>query len=250
MLFNLFFSYCIVVFTLFFQIIYEQVFHEISSHSQSWLRRIHWLLITSLLAEKGNLVKSLNSMQWKRFRIAWEMGRVSGNFYVPPWPAQPSGNLCCWFVTVVFLLSDSFTFRVLFSRSANLKVRCPVWWLWKSLRASSPSEGFTSSHARLSRTRKKTRVRGSLILNSLGWSMYFPLLPPPLAFPGNSRRTLETKLRLDEGVRSGASVCALWEAEGGGVVEGKKWWPKNIWASRSAIFSGVINIQKRVYIGW
>lgn len=229
MLFNLFFSYCIVVFTLFFQIIYEQVFHEISSHSQSWLRRIHWLLpkanpqllITSLLAEKGNLVKSLNSMQWKRFRIAWEMGRVSGNFYVPPWPAQPSGNLWGWLVTVVFLLSDSFTFRVLFSRSANLKVRCPVWWLWKSLPASSPSEGFTSSHARLSRTRKKTRVRGSLILNSLGWSMSFPLLPPPLAFPGNSRRTLETKLRLDEGVRLCKRLCVVGSGRGWGCG-GKK----------------------------
>lgn len=59
------------------------------------------LLITWLLAEKGNLVKSLNSMQWKRFRIAWEMGRVSGNFYIPPWPAQDpaifAAGLSLWF---------------------------------------------------------------------------------------------------------------------------------------------------------
>ena len=85
------------------------------------------------------------------------------------------------------------------------------------LRASSPSEGFTSSQARLSRTRKKTRVRGSLILNSLGWSMSFPgpSSTAPSRLPGNSRRSVETKLPLDRGVRLCKRLCVVGSGRGG-----------------------------------
>ena len=92
------------------------------------------------------------------------------------------------------------------------------------LRASSPSEGFTSSQARLSRTRKKTRVRGSLILNSLGWSMSFPgpSSTAPSRLPGNSRRTVETKLHLDGGVRLCKRLCVVGSGGGGWGGQGRK----------------------------
>ena len=114
------------------------------------------------------------------------------------------------------------------------------------LRASSPSEGFTSSQARLSRTRKKTRVRGSLILNSLGWSMSFPgpSSTAPSRLPGNSRRTLETKLHLDWGEE--AFVCCGKRKGGGGA--GKKTDDPRIFGRREASFSVVLLTYKREYV--
>ena len=107
MLFNLFFSYCIIVFTRFFQMIFlnkkMKCFPRFRHTHKAWLlpKASPQLLITSLLAKKGDLVKSLNSMKWKRFRIAWEMGRVSGKFCVPPWSAQDpaifAASLSLWF---------------------------------------------------------------------------------------------------------------------------------------------------------
>ena len=108
MLFNLFFSYCIhpLLSDNFSQQENEQVTPRFRHTHKAWLlpKASPQLLITSLLAKKGDLVKSLNSMQWKRFRIAWEMERVSGNFRRTSLACTGSGNLCCWFVTVVFLL--------------------------------------------------------------------------------------------------------------------------------------------------
>lgn len=114
MLFNLFFA-----FSRFFQIIFPNKkmsksprdFVTLTKRDCCLYKANPQLLITSLLAEKGNLVKSLNSMQRKRFRIAWEMGRVSGNFYVPGLHRIRQSLLlvchCGFSVISVFKISDA-----------------------------------------------------------------------------------------------------------------------------------------------